>query len=96
MSTVTQPVAPVAGHPPTSHYLEALHHYGFTVTIHSPRTSPDALYMVSAYGYDGEEPEAFRESAVHLHDAIKAVAWRLGRARLGLYVKARSLAGELG
>jgi hypothetical protein len=96
MTTVTHTVGDAVEHASTSDYLEALHHFQYSVTIQSPRTSPNGLFMVSAYGFEGGEPEMFRESRPHLHDAIKAVAFKLGAGRLSVYVNARSLTGELG
>lgn len=72
--------------------LEALHYYGFTVTIHSPKTSPDGRYMVTAYGLRDEN---LRASAEHLHDAVQAVANRLGTGRLSRYARDVLLAGGL-
>jgi hypothetical protein len=62
--------------------LEALHHYGFSVTIHSPLTSPDARYMVTAYGL---RDETLRASHARLGYAIQAVARQLGAGRLSRY-----------
>lgn len=84
MTTVSE-VPAVVSDRSTRYYLEALHFHGFTVTIQSPKTSPSGRYMVSAYGFDGEEPEAFRETHLHLHDVIKKVASRLGVDRLSAY-----------
>jgi hypothetical protein len=64
--------------------LEALHHYGFTITIHSPLTSPDSRYMVTAYGL---RDETLRASAEHLNDAVQAVARKLGTGRLSRYAR---------
>ncbi|MFI6510030.1 hypothetical protein ACIBCT_20695 [Streptosporangium sp. NPDC050855] len=85
MTSIAQEAPAVVSDRSTRYYLEALHHHGFTVTIQSPKTSPSGRYMVSAYGFDGEEPEAFRETDLHLHDVIKAVADRLGVERLAAY-----------
>ncbi|MGS2645951.1 hypothetical protein [Streptosporangium sp. G12] len=85
MSIITQEAPAVVSDRSTRYYLEALHFHGFTVTIQSPRTSPSGRYMVSAYGFDGEEPEAFRETHLHLHDTIKTVAAKLGVDRLSVY-----------
>jgi hypothetical protein len=67
------------------HHLEALHWAGFTVTIHSPKTSPNCLYLVTAYGSEGRNPEMLRASAEHLPDALKDVAGQLGELRLAAY-----------
>jgi hypothetical protein len=72
--------------------LEALHHYGFTVTIHSPKTSPDGKYMVTAYGIRDEN---LRASAPHLTDAIQQVAARLGTDRLSRFVYDRNLVARI-
>src|SRR5690606_24707014 len=72
--------------------LEALHHYGYTVTIHSPKTSPDGKYMVTAYGIRDEN---LRASAPHLTDAIPQVAARLGTARLHRFMRDRNLVARI-
>ena len=64
--------------------LEALHYYGYTVTIHSPKTSPDGRYMVTAYGLRDEN---LRASAEHLNDAVQAVVAQLGIGRLSRYAR---------
>lgn len=72
--------------------LEALHHYGFTVTIHSPKTSRAGLYDVTAYGLTGEQYSA---KAVHLTDAIQQVAAQLGAARLHRFMYDRNLVARI-
>lgn len=62
--------------------LEALHHYDFSVTIHSPKTSPDGRFLVTAYGLKGER---LRASHSRLGHAIQAVARQLGPGRLSRY-----------
>lgn len=72
--------------------LEALHHYGFTVTIHSPRTSRAGLYDVTAYGLRDEK---YSGKAVHLTDAIQQVAAQLGTDRLARFMYDRNLVARI-
>jgi len=72
--------------------LEALHHYGFTVTIHSPRTSRAGLYDVTAYGLRDEK---YSGKAIHLTDAIQQVAAQLGADRLSRFVYDRNLVARI-
>jgi hypothetical protein len=69
----------------TTFYLEALHWHGYTVTIHSPKTSRNGLYSVSAYQHAGKRLVALRGHKSRLHDAIVAAAVRLGEDRLMEY-----------
>ncbi|TDD54535.1 hypothetical protein E1286_04920 [Nonomuraea terrae] len=68
------------------HYLAALHFNGFTVTIHSPKTSPDGLYCVTAYGHKGKRNMVFRGSHARLHMAIRQAGRKLGKDRLQAYM----------
>lgn len=79
----------------TRDYLEALHFHGFTVTIHSPRTSANGLYSVTAYGDHGDPPRMLRASGVHLDAAIREAAAQLGRPKLRAFAR-HLLAEQLG
>lgn len=68
-------------------FLEALHFYGYTVTIHSPKTSPNGLYAVSAYGVIRKRQVILRASAERLETALRDAALQLGRPRLRAYVR---------
>jgi hypothetical protein len=81
----TRSLSPVLDFGTAHHHLEALHWAGFTVTIHSPKTSPNGLYLVTAYGSQGRNPERLRACAKHLPDALKDVAGQLGELRLAAY-----------
>lgn len=78
----TQIVRHLADYGQTRHQLEALHWHGFTVTIHSPRTSHNGLYCVTAYGSEGKRPETFKGARAHLDEAIRDAAMQLGGRRL--------------
>jgi hypothetical protein len=67
------------------HYLEALHFHDFTVTIHSPRTSHNGLYCVTAYGNYGTRVMTWRGSNASLDKAIRQVGRKLGEERLKAY-----------
>lgn len=85
MTTTAVETRHIIDHGQTRHYLEALHFNGFSVTIHSPRTSHNGLYCVTAYGSEGKRPEMLRGSNRYLHDALKAAAYKLGGERLKAY-----------
>ncbi|MFI7644266.1 hypothetical protein [Nonomuraea sp. NPDC049400] len=78
-------IAHALRHGDTPFFLNALHWHGYSVTIHSPKTSSNGLYLVSAYQHVGKRLVTLRGSNEHLHDAIKAVAEQLGRTRLRAY-----------
>lgn len=69
------------------HWMAALHYHGFTVTLHSPDTSPNGLYAVTAYGVKGRWQEMLRGTDEHLDDAMRKVAEQLGGIRLKAYAK---------
>lgn len=67
------------------HYLEALHFHGFSVTIHSPKTSPNGLYCVTAYGHKGRRVLAYRGAHARLDQAIRKVGRKLSERQLQEY-----------
>jgi len=85
--TKTSQTPALMDHGQARHHLEALHFHGFTVTIHSPKTSPDRrLYCVTAYGSSGQRTEMLTGRGLHLDAAVRAAALKLGAARLDAYV----------
>lgn len=95
MTATHHMVRPLAAPGDARHCLEALHFHGFTVTIHSPKTSPNHLYAVTAYGSRGRKPEMLRGADEHLDAALKAVAVQLGGVRLKAYAT-RALTQQAG
>ncbi|HEY9373168.1 hypothetical protein [Streptomyces sp.] len=84
---ISQRIRHITDHGGVRQSMEALHFHGFTVTIHSPKTSPDGVYAVTAYGSAGRSPETLRGSHKHLDCALKAVAVQLGGLRLKAYAQ---------
>jgi hypothetical protein len=85
-------------HADLRHCLGALRFHGFTVTIHSPKISPNGLISVTAYGSQGRRPEVLRAAHEHLDAAVRALAVQLGGIRLKAYAKhtlSRRTAGEV-
>jgi hypothetical protein len=67
------------------HYLEALHFHGFTVTIHSPKTSPNGLFCVTAYGHKGRRNLVYRGAHARLDKAIRQAGRKLSEGQLQEY-----------
>lgn len=74
MSIIHHPPATAA----TRDYLDALHYYGFTVTITPPICTPHDVFVVKAVGPAAGAQQTIWVSRDTLHDALRAAASELG------------------
>ena len=67
------------------HYQDALHHFGFSVTIHTPLTSGSGEYVVRGSRGLGADMEIVRGHGPRLVGAILRAAVQMGGMRLEAY-----------
>ncbi|TMR11068.1 hypothetical protein ETD86_37120 [Nonomuraea turkmeniaca] len=67
------------------YYLDLLHYFGFSLTIHTPRTSSSGEYVVRGSRGFGAEMEIVRGHGPRLFGAILRAAVQMGGMRLEMY-----------